>query len=212
MSIAAETKTTQTFLKELHEQRWDDHRYYHQSRVNQSLHLLSACSFLSTYVLMFINPIAAAFMGWVVAMLSRQVGHFFFEPKGYDVLNQASHHHKEEIKVGYNLERKVYLLSAWALTPVLIYMQPTLWGVLEVREGWYGFLWNLSLLWILLGITAVVARTAFLSITREWKTGLVWAVKIITDPIHDIMLYHKAPLALLRGEWIDPMDDVRARQ
>ena len=28
--------------------------------------------------------------------------------------------------------------------------------------------------------------------------------KILTDPFHDIKLYHKAPLALLRGELIDP--------
>jgi hypothetical protein len=36
------------------------------------------------------------------------------------------------------------------------------------------------------------------------QTGLVWATKILTDPFHDIKLYHKAPLALLRGELIDP--------
>jgi hypothetical protein len=41
--------------------------------------------------------------------------------------------------------------------------------------------------------------------------GLVWASKIITDPFHDIMLYHKAPLALLRGELIDPMTHARHR-
>jgi hypothetical protein len=37
------------------------------------------------------------------------------------------------------------------------------------------------------------------------QTGLVWATKIVTDPFHDIKLYHKAPFALLRGELIDPM-------
>jgi len=30
------------FLEELRQQRWDDHRFYHQSRVNQTLHLFSA--------------------------------------------------------------------------------------------------------------------------------------------------------------------------
>ncbi len=34
-------------------QRWDDHRYYHHSRINQSLHLVSALSFLCAYVLLF---------------------------------------------------------------------------------------------------------------------------------------------------------------
>jgi hypothetical protein len=32
--------------------------------------------------------------------------------------------------------------------------------------------------------------------------------KILTDPFHDIKLYHKAPLYLLRGERIDPMQHV----
>ena len=45
------------FLEELKKQRWDDHRYYHHCRINQSLHLLSALSFLSAYVLIFTNPV-----------------------------------------------------------------------------------------------------------------------------------------------------------
>jgi len=31
----------------------------------------------------------------------------------------------------------------------------------------------------------------------------VWMLKILTDPFHDLKLYWKAPLALLRGELID---------
>jgi hypothetical protein len=29
--------------------------------------------------------------------------------------------------------------------------------------------------------------------------------KIVTDPLHDVKLYYKAPLYLMRGELIDPM-------
>ncbi len=32
----------------------------------------------------------------------------------------------------------------------------------------------------------------------------MWMTKILTDPFHDIMLYWKSPLYLLRGELIDP--------
>ncbi len=45
-----------TFLAELAEQRWDDHRLYHHSRVNQSLHLLSAVSVLTAYAYLFVSP------------------------------------------------------------------------------------------------------------------------------------------------------------
>ena len=92
-------------LRALEVQRWDDHRYYHHSRINQSLHLVSALSFLAAYALLFTSPVAAAMVGWLIAMTSRQIGHFFFEPKGYDHVNHATHEHKEEIKVGYNLRR-----------------------------------------------------------------------------------------------------------
>src|SRR5678810_1363932 len=93
------------------------------------LHLISAISFLVTYALLFTRPVAAAVFGWVFAMCIRQVGHFFFEPKGYDDENQATHEYKERVKVGYNLRRKVILHTIWGLTPLLLYFQPSLFGV-----------------------------------------------------------------------------------
>jgi hypothetical protein len=36
--------------------------------------------------------------------------------------------------------------------------------------------------------------------------------KIITDPFNDFMLYRKAPIALLRGELIDPGLDILEHQ
>jgi hypothetical protein len=81
----------QSFRRALETQRWDDHRYYHHSRVNQTLHFISACSFLVSYALVFADPASAALLAWLVAMVSRQSGHFFFEPKGYDQANQAAH-------------------------------------------------------------------------------------------------------------------------
>ena len=119
------------FLEALRVQRWDDHRYYHHSRINQALHLVSALSFVSAYALIFTDPVAAALLGWLVAMTSRQIGHFFFEPKDYDEVNHATHEYKEEIKVGYNLQRKVVLMSIWALSPFPLYFDPTLFGLFE---------------------------------------------------------------------------------
>src|SRR5215470_8715198 len=118
-------------------QRWDDHRYYHHSLINQSLHLLSATNFLLMWFVMFWDPATAAMIGWIVSMTSRQIGHFFFEPKGYDEVNDATHEYKESVKVGYNLRRKVVLLSIWALSPLLLYLQPTFFGMIRPWEsGW----------------------------------------------------------------------------
>jgi Protein of unknown function (DUF962) len=197
------------FLAALRVQRWDDHRYYHHSRINQSLHLVSALSFLVAYVLLFINPVAAALVAWLVAMTSRQAGHFFFEPKTYDEINQATHEHKEEIKVGYNLRRKVVLMSVWVLSPLVLLLDPGCFGLLESRPGLEGFVHNTGILWILVGAGGLLFRTFHLFVLQDLRTGLVWMTKILTDPFHDVWLYHKAPLHLLRGELLDPGSHVR---
>jgi hypothetical protein len=192
------------FNEALRIQRWDDHRYYHHSRINQSLHLVSALSFLLAYALLFSNPAVAALLAWLVSMTSRQAGHFFFEPKGYDDVNRATHEHKEDIKVGYNLRRKVVLMSIWALSPVALFINPTLNGLLPEITGPAGFLHNLGTAWLVVGIAGLLFRTVHLFFLRDVQTGLVWFTKILTDPFHDVKLYYRAPLYLLRGELIDP--------
>ena len=192
------------FLAALRTQRWDDHRYYHHSRINQSLHLVSALSFLFAYVMIFKDPAISALAGWLVAMTTRQCGHFFFEPKDYDDVNHASHEHKEEIKVGYNLRRKVVLLTIWALSPLPLIFDSTFFGVFEPARGASDFIHHVALIWLAIGAGGLIFRTVQLFIIKDVQTGLVWATKILTDPFHDIKLYHKAPLALFRGELIDP--------
>jgi len=192
------------FIEALRVQRWDDHRYYHHSRINQTLHLVSALSFLFSYVMLLKDPAIAAMTGWLISMTSRQAGHFFFEPKDYDVVNDASHEHKEEIKVGYNLRRKVVLLTIWAASPLSLYFSPTLFGVFAPATNKTEFVRQVAVIWLALGVGGVLFRTVQLFVIKDVQTGLVWATKILTDPFHDIKLYHKAPLALLRGELIDP--------
>ncbi len=192
------------FLQALRIQRWDDHRYYHHSRINQSLHLISAMSFVVAYALLFTDPALAALVAWLVSMVSRQAGHFFFEPKGYDDINQATHEYKEEIKVGYNLQRKVVLMAVWALSPLLLVWQADLFGLMEPPADWRGFVHNVGLMWLAVGVGGLIFRVLQLFVLKDVQTGLVWATKIITDPFHDIKLYHKAPLFLLRGQWMDP--------
>jgi hypothetical protein len=192
------------FLKQLAVQRWDDHRYYHHSRINQSLHLLSAISFLVAYAFLFKDPAISALIGWLVSMTARQSGHFFFEPLGYDEVNQATNSHKEAIKVGYNLRRKLVLLGIWAVSPMVIVMDPTLMGLFEARPGFEGFVHNTGLLWLWIGVGGLVFRTVHLFFLKDVMSGLVWMTKILTDPFHDVYLYHKAPFALMRGELIEP--------
>jgi hypothetical protein len=191
------------FLEALRIQRWDDHRYYHHCRINQSLHLISALCFLVSYGLLFVNPAWAALLAWLVSMVARQSGHFFFEPLGYDHVNDASQELKEEIKVGYNLNRKIVLLSIWVLLPLVIYYFPGSFDVVPTHETWVEFAEAVGYAWLALGVGGLVFRTVHLCFIKDVQTGLVWMTKIITDPFHDVYLYHKAPLQLLRGQRFD---------
>ncbi|TPV97196.1 MAG: hypothetical protein B7733_00820 [Myxococcales bacterium FL481] len=195
-----------TFLRELEIQRWDDHRYYHRSRINQSLHLVSAMAFLVSYVLLFSSPAIAATIGWLVAMVTRQSGHFFFEPKGYDDVNQATHAHKEAIKVGYNLRRKIVLIAVWLASPALLLVSPSLFGWLEPATSAMGVLNNVGVIWLAVGGGALLFRVVQLCFVRDVQTAIVWATKILTDPFHDIKMYYRSPLFVMRGELYDPIE------
>lgn len=206
------TDESKGFVAELREQRWDDHRYYHQSRVNQALHLLSACCFLVTYAWLFVQPSIAAIFGWIVPMWVRQIGHFFFEPKGFDEVNQATHEHKEAIKVGFNLQRKVILLGLWLTVPVLVWVVPAAFQWLPNYSVMARYAERLGTVWLYLAGAGLLGRTLFLMVTRSAQTGIVWFTKIMTDPFHDIKMYHRAPLHLLRGERLDPMHHVEGQR
>jgi len=193
------------FLKKVEQLQWDDHRYYHQCRINQTLHLISACSFLVAYVLLFISPAAAGFVGWLVGMVTRQSGHIFFEPRGYDHINQATDEFKESIKVGYNMRRKAVLIGVWLSLPVLLYVNPSLFGLIAPATDFAGYIHDLGLMWLSLGAGGLLFRTLHLFSLRGPVWGLAWACKILLDPFHNVAGYWSAPLALLRGERYDPI-------
>ena len=193
-----------TIFETLKVQRWDDHRYYHHSRINQFLHLISALSFIVAYIYLFVDPVVSAYIAWLISMTTRQAGHFFFEPKDYDTYNQATQDHKEAIKIGYNLKRKRVLIACWLAVPLLAYFDAALFNfvmpdaapdTLIDRIGW-GWLW--------LGLAAVVFRMIQLTAIQSRRVALVWCIKILTDPFHDAVIYRKSPLYLLKGQLIDP--------
>ena len=145
----------------------------------------------------------AGLVGWL-AMLTRQTGHFFFEPNGYDHVNDVTNDYKEAVKVGYNQTRKIVLLTVWGLVPVALFLFPTLFGLFAEPASRMDFVRHVGLLWLAVGIGGGLFRIIQLFATQDVATGLIWGFKVLTDPLHNIALYWKSPLALLRGELIDP--------
>ena len=136
----------------------------------------------------------AALVAWLVSMLTRQSGHFFFEPKGRRRAQPRPRTNTRRIKVGYNLQRKLVLMAIWAASPLLLLWQPELLGLLEPHADWRGFAHNVGLMWFAVGVVGgLLFRMLQLFALQGVGTGLVWA-KDPDRPFHDIMLYHKAPL------------------
>lgn len=202
--------TMKNFLDTLQTQRWDDHRYYHQSRINQSLHFISAISFLVSYAYLFVDPVISGLIAWLISMSTRQMGHFFFEPQDFDEVNQVTNEYKEAVKVGYNLQRKIVLIALCGSIPVLAYFMPQAltWAVPEAYEDTPIRMTGIA--WLFLGISGLVFRVLQLWWKESLIDGLAWATKIITDPIHDIKLYYRSPIYLLKGQLIDPMEHVQS--
>ncbi|WP_374336800.1 hypothetical protein [Methyloversatilis sp.] len=195
------------FMDKVRTLRLDDHRYYHQSRINQTLHLVSAVSFLYAYALLFTDPATAGLVGWLVGMVTRQSGHIFWEPRGHDHIHNVSYEYKESIKAGYNMHRKSVLIAVWLSIPVVLQVRPDLFGLIEPARDFAGFAHDTGIAWLFLGAAGLALRTVHLSLLRGPSWGFAWACKVLTDPFHNIDLYWKSPIALLRGELFDPMDD-----
>jgi len=86
----------------------------------------------------------------------------------------------------------------------MLWIDPTLFGYYEMSTDFSTFVHNTGELWLAIGVGGLIFRTVHLFFIKDVMSGLVWMTKILTDPFHDIKLYHKAPLALLRGELIEP--------
>ena len=128
-------------------------------------------------------------------MTSRQAGHFFFEPRGYDHINQATHEHKEDIKVGYNLRRKVVLMSIWAALSASVVLRSD--AVRAVFALGLAGRFHAPGRQDLAGggrRRRCCSAPCICSSSATSRPGLVWMTKILTDPFNDFKLYHKAPL------------------
>lgn len=208
MSGAASTPPPATFFDEIAVLRRDDHRLYHQSRINQTLHLISALVFLVCYALVWFRPADAAILGWFGAMWVRQSGHFFFEPLGYDEVNKLTNAKKEDIKVGFNVYRKVALLLVWASVPVILYVDSTMFGLFDAAVGMRDTLDRIGWSWLTIALGGLALRTAYLMAFRSVRTGAAWFSKILLDPFHNVHIYWRSPIFLLQGQLIEPLEQV----
>ena len=100
------------------------------------------------------------------------------------------------------------LVLVCGVSPLVLWLDPTLLGIYRPAPGKVEFVRHVCQVWLAVGLGALLFRTLQLCLQQNVLTGAVWFTKILTDPFHDIKLYCRAPLYLLRGELRDPMEDV----
>jgi len=102
------------------------------------------------------------------------------------------------------LNRKRILLSCWLAVPLLAYFDATTMNLLVPQQDTETFFNRVGMGWLWLGILGVAFRSVQLMVKENFETAITWVIKILTDPFHDVMIYRKSPLYLMKGQLIDP--------
>jgi len=102
--------------------------------------------------------------------------HFFFEPKGYDEVNHATHEYKEKSRLGTTCNARSFN-DIWALSPLVLLLDPTLFGIFNPHISDASFIQKVALMWLFIGAAGLIYRTVQLFFIRDVETGLAWRQK-----------------------------------
>jgi glutamate-1-semialdehyde 2,1-aminomutase len=164
-----------SFYAEVMKRKQDDHHASHSNGINQFFHLLSSSVFIYCYVIAFSDLATAMCLG-LAALFVRQFGHAILEPPCHD---------KEALLLGYNTRNKTMIVLGYILIPVTHMLQVDSW-TLNVFTSLIG---SIALHWFVWTLGVVLGRVAYLVWKHGFRTSMIWFVKLITDPVTDIVAY-----------------------
>jgi glutamate-1-semialdehyde 2,1-aminomutase len=170
-----------SFYAQVMQRKHDDHHASHNDLGNQMLHLLSSSVFVYCYFRIFSDLTIAMCLG-LASLCVRQFGHAILEPACHD---------QEKLLLGYTTRDKTLIVLGYLMIPVID----------VVRAGtisWHGFTSNLDLIalhWFRWTIFVVALRVVYLIWKHNLRLSMVWFIKLITDPVTDILTYFPRPRA-----------------
>jgi glutamate-1-semialdehyde 2,1-aminomutase len=174
-SVVRVPRPLQSFYAEVMRRKTHDHHASHSNSVNQVLHIVSSSAFIVCYAMAFWDLTTAMWAG-LAALFLRQLGHAVLEPPCHD---------KEATLLGYNTRNKTVILGVYLLIPAVRLGQASAWTGEMLRPLVAGvahelFLWTLMV---------VVGRVVYLVWAHDLRLALVWFVKLVTDPLTDLIAY-----------------------
>jgi glutamate-1-semialdehyde 2,1-aminomutase len=182
-SVVQIPQPLQSFYTEISQRKEDDHLASHSNLINQFIHLLSSSTFIYCYLLAFTDLTRAMFLG-LAALFFRQFGHAVLEPPSRD---------KEALLLGFNTRNKTLIVAGYMLIAI----------VQLARTGYFSATIAstapmIALQWFLWTLAVVFGRVALLMWKYDFRTSMIWFVKLVTDPFTDILAYYDSFTRLLR--------------
>lgn len=180
-SVVQIPKPLTSFYVEIMQRKKDDHHASHSNLVNQFFHLLSSSTFIVCYFLIFFNFDLAMLMG-TAALFVRQFGHAILEPPCHD---------KEKALLGFNTRNKSIIVGGYILIPIVQAVQLARTGTLSF-ESLPLIVPAVAQQWFLLTLAAVFGRVIYLVWAHDFRSSMIWFIKLITDPFTDIVAYYNS--------------------
>ena len=186
-SVVQVPKPLVSFYVEIMQRKKDDHHASHSNLINQFFHLLSSSTFILCYFLIFSNFDLAMFLG-LGALFVRQTGHAILEPPCHD---------KEKALLGFNTRNKTIIVGGYILIPIAQVVQLARTGSLTFES--LNSIWpTVAQQWFLLTLAAVLGRVIYLIWAHDFRSSMIWFIKLITDPFTDIIAYYNSVDKLFR--------------
>jgi glutamate-1-semialdehyde 2,1-aminomutase len=182
-SLVQIPQPAKAFYSEIMQRKHDDHLASHSNLINQFFHLLSSSVFIFCYIFIFFDLTQAMVIG-LAALFVRQFGHAILEPPCHD---------KEQALLGFNTRDKSLLVAGYFLLPLLHL----------IRAGSISSATLASIVspvaheWFYLTAAVVLGHITFLVWKFDFRTSMIWFIKLITDPFTDLPAYYACVAKLL---------------
>jgi glutamate-1-semialdehyde 2,1-aminomutase len=174
-SLLLPPRAVQSFYAEVMRRKEDDHHASHSNLTNQLFHIISSSVFLLCYAGAFVD-LATAMWAGMAALFLRQFGHAILEPPCHD---------KEATLLGYNTRNKSMILGGFFVLPLVTLAYTGAWTL----DGMRAAAPLIGHAWFAMVASVVAGRVAYLVWKHGPRLALVWFVKLVTDPITDVIAY-----------------------
>jgi glutamate-1-semialdehyde 2,1-aminomutase len=174
-SLVRVPKPLQGFYAEIMRRKRDDHHASHSNLINQFFHIVSSSVFICCYFLAFWDLTRAMCIG-LAAFFLRQFGHALLEPPCHD---------QEKLLLGFNTRNKTLILAGYFLIPLIHLASASSLTVAALPS----LTAAIAELWFVWTVAAVLGRVAYLIWKHNVRISMIWFVKVVTDPLTDLMAY-----------------------